>query len=78
MREENKNYGDCIAVIGSVTQAMRAKSVLESRGLRAEVIKVDSTVTGRGCAYGLMYPCGLEKAVLSTLHASGIRVKVKS
>ena len=73
--QDEKQGGDCIAVIGSVTQAMRAKSILAERGIRTEVIKVDSSVTGRGCAYGLMYSCLLDETVRTTLHAAGVRVR---
>ena len=75
MHDERQVGGDCIAVIGSVTQAMRAKSILAERGIRTEVIKVDSSVTGRGCAYGLMYSCALDETLRANLHAAGVRVR---
>ena len=75
MHSENKTTGECIAVIGSVTQAMRAQRVLAEASLRVEVIRADSTVTGRGCAYGLMYPCAQDEAVRAALRGAGIRVR---
>ena len=73
-----RNYTDdqeCVAVIGSMTQAMRAQNVLASAAIRAEVIKADSSKTGRGCAYAVSYSCMQDGNVRSVLNRSGIRVR---
>ena len=73
-----RNYTDdqeCVAVIGSMTQAMRAQNVLASAAIRAEVIKADSSKTGRGCAYAVSYSCMQDGNVRSVLNRAGIRVR---
>ena len=67
--------GECVAVIGSMTQAMRAQSVLASSAIRTEVIKADSSQTRRGCAYALSFSCLQEAIVKSVLRDAGIRVR---
>ena len=67
-------YG-CLAVMGSMTQAMRAQKVLAVAAVRAEVVKADSTHTRRGCAYALSYPCSQENNVRTILAGASIRVR---
>ena len=67
-------YG-CLAVMGSMTQAMRAQKVLAGAAVRAEVVKADSAHTRRGCAYALSYPCSQESNVRTILSGAGIRVR---
>lgn len=71
----HQEQNECIAVIGSVTQAMHAQNVLATSAIRVEVVKADSSITGRGCAYALMYPCVMEESIQSVLKSAGIRVK---
>ena len=72
---ENKQNKECIAVIGSMTQAMQAQNVLAKAAIRARVTKADSSQTGRGCAYALAFPCSMESNVKLVLHEAGIRVR---
>lgn len=65
----------CLAVMGSMTQAMRAQKVLAGAAVRAEVVKADSAHTNRGCAYALSYPCSQENNVRTILSSYGIRVR---
>lgn len=67
-------YG-CLAVMGSMTQAMRAQKVLAGAAVHAEVVKADSAHTRRGCAYALSYPCSQENNVRTILSGAGIRVR---
>lgn len=69
------HHSDCTAVIGSVTQTMRAQRVLANAAIPTEVIKADSAVTGRGCAYALSYSCVQDGNVRTILHRAGIRVR---
>ena len=71
------SYGnECIAVIGSTTQAMNAQGVLARAGIRVEMIKAaDSMGSGRGCAYALSFPCEQEATVKTVLRTAGIRVR---
>ena len=62
----------CVAVIGSMTRAMRAQQVLLSAAIRVEVIKADSAQSGRGCAYAVAYSCHQEENVRRVLREAGI------
>lgn len=76
MRNRQQNTGnDCIAVIGSMTQTMRAQNVLAMAAIRTEVIKADSSLVRRGCAYALLYACAQDENVRDVLSNAGIRVK---
>ena len=71
---QNNIYG-CVAVIGSMTQALRAQKVLANAAVRADVVKADSAHTRRGCAYALSYPCSQENNVRTILATAGIRIR---
>ncbi len=73
MQNDFYSYG-CLAVMGSMTQALRAQKVLSNAAVRAEVVKADSAHTRRGCAYALSYPCSQENNVRTILATAGIRV----
>ena len=74
MRNEIKTK-ECIAVMGSVTRAMRAQNVLVAAAIRVNVIKAESSQTGKGCAYALSYPCAQQGNVKRVLENAGIRVR---
>ena len=74
MPEIQKHY-ECLAIIGSMTQAMRAQRALANAAVRAEVIKVDSALTGKGCAYAVSYSCLQADHVKMILKDAGIRVR---
>ena len=74
MPEIQKHY-ECLAIIGSMTQAMRAQKALANAAVRAEVIKVDSALTGKGCAYAVSYSCLQADHVKMILKGAGIRVR---
>ena len=65
----------CLAVIGSLTQAMKAQNALSNAAIFSRVEKADSASTGRGCAYALSYPCSQEANVRAALRSAGIRVR---
>lgn len=68
----------CVAVIGSVTQAMRAQSILSAAAIRSEVVKADEvTEKSRGCAYAIVFSCEVEEIAKSVLRNAGIRVRMK-
>ena len=69
------DFYECLAVMGSMTQAMRAQKALAVAAVRAEVVKADSAHTRRGCAYALSYPCSQENNVRTILAGAGIRVR---
>lgn len=71
----DSHSGVCTLVIGSMTQAMTAQSVLAEAAIRASIVKISSSRTHNGCAYGLDLPCtqmGNAKAVLSR---AGVRIR---
>ncbi len=71
----DNHSGVCTLVIGSMTQAMTAQSVLAEAAIRASIVKISSSRTHNGCAYGLDLPCtqmGNAKAVLSR---AGVRIR---
>lgn len=72
MRNDFK-FGECVAVIGSMTQSMRAQSILASAAIRSSVVKADSSRIGGGCAYALSYSCEQDDNVRSVLFNAGIR-----
>ena len=62
---QNNFYSQgCIAVMGSMTQALRAQKVLADAAVRADVVKADAAHTRLGCAYALSFPCTQENNVL--------------
>ena len=65
----------CVAVIGSMTRAMRAQSVLAASAIRTEVIKADSSRTGHGCAYAIAFSCYQEENVKRILKSAGVRIR---
>lgn len=74
MQNDFYSYG-CLAVMGSMTQTLRAQKVLADAAVRAEIVKADSAHTRRGCAYALSYPCLQENNVRTILSSAGIRVR---
>ena len=82
MRRTNGDYafpaatvGLCTAVVGSMTQAMRARSVLAEAAIRATLTKISSSKTHNGCAYGVDFPCPQSGNVRMILDGAGIRVR---
>ena len=67
--------GSCTAVIGSMTMAMRAQTVLAEAAIRAAVVKVSSAKSMGGCAYGVDFPCTQMSNAKTVLSGAGIRVR---
>ena len=74
MRKQTRNR-ECRAVIGAMTEAMRAQSVLAMAAIRTEIIKADSLPNQRGCTYALSYPCEQSQTVERVLRGANIRVR---
>ncbi|MBQ7293477.1 MAG: DUF3343 domain-containing protein [Clostridia bacterium] len=66
------NY--CTAAIGSLTATMKAHSALSTSGIGTKIVKLDPSMTKRGCAYGIEYSCSDHKAVRSALNEAKISV----
>lgn len=67
--------GICTAVIGSMTQAMKAQSLLADAAIRGGITKVSSARTHNGCAYGVEFPCTQSANARTVLERGGVRVR---
>ena len=67
--------GKCTAVIGSMTKAMQAQEALANAAIRAAVVKVSSSSSHNGCAYGVDFPCSQKQNVQTVLHRIGVSVR---
>ena len=65
----------CSASIGSTTLAMKAQKALSAEAIASSVIKINSSRTHRGCAYGVSFDCSQEANVKTILTRAGISVK---
>ncbi|MBE6778380.1 MAG: DUF3343 domain-containing protein [Ruminococcaceae bacterium] len=59
--------------VGSITNAMRGKSLLEQQGIRAYVHRTTNPPQGDGCGYSLLVTGNLGQAK-ETLVRAGVRV----
>ncbi|MBQ4616750.1 MAG: DUF3343 domain-containing protein [Clostridia bacterium] len=59
--------------VGSVSNAMRGKRILEQRGVRAYVRRRAPSENEEGCGYGLLIPASEPRAV-TWLKEGGVRV----
>lgn len=75
MIRDDATRGTCTAVIGSMTQAMRAQSILAEAAIRAMVVKVSSAKNTGGCAYGVDFPCTQTSNARTVLQRAGVRVR---
>ncbi len=62
----------CISAKRSMTHAVKARRVLSSAGIPCEIVSLESSVTKRGCAYGVSFPCGMTDAVQKILQKYGL------
>ena len=67
---------ECVATLGSVSQALRAQKLLRAVGIRSEILQADGAARRRGCAYALSFPCYQRQNVKSVLDGAGIRAKM--
>lgn len=71
----NNGYSECIAEIGSMTQAMRAQQALAQAVIPATVVKTDSSKSEKGCVYGVSLSCAQRENAENVFEKSRIRVK---
>ncbi len=71
----HKDRTGCTCIVGSMTTALRAERLLASMAIPTEIVKTDTGMGGRGCAYALSFSCTQQKNVQSILEKNGIRVK---
>ena len=58
-----------------MTGAMRAQSILAEAAIRAVVVKVNSSKSTGGCAYGVDFPCTQMSNAKTILSHAGVRVR---
>lgn len=59
--------------VGSITNAMRGKKLLEEQGIRSFLHRASPSAEGDGCGYSLLITTSVERAV-SVLEKRGVRV----
>jgi len=64
--------GLCIAAIQSMTYAVKAQKVLGFRRIESEVVKLDPSITERGCAWGIQFDCSMVDEVKRVLNNKGV------
>ena len=64
----------CIAAVGSMTMALKAEQVLKNAGVTAEVRPLSPRETRKGCAYGVAFPCEVQRAARIALQRARIPV----
>lgn len=69
------NATECQALIGSVTQAMKAQEALSKAAIPSRVIKSEASSSRRGCIFGIRYSCAQEGNVKTILGHAHIPVK---
>ena len=68
-----RNFNECFAEIGSVTQAMKAQDILAVAAIPSKVIK--SRSSRHGCIYAVSYSCFQENNVRAVLENEKISVR---
>lgn len=57
----------CTAAMPSLTYCMKAQRTLALHSIQSTIVKLDSSITKKGCAYGIEFFCEYKKAVRSIL-----------
>ena len=70
-----RNYEECIAEIGSMTQAMRAQKVLSDFAIPSTVVKTNSSKGNKGCAYGLSILCEQKDNAENIFYKAKVKVR---
>lgn len=73
MRMGGENMANFYIHVGSITNAMRGKHLLEEQGMRAYLHRTSHPSDGDGCGYSLLITDGVDFAV-QTLQKRGVRV----
>ena len=64
----------CTAAMSSLTHCMRAQRLLKEEGFECTIVKLDSSLTKKGCAYGIEFSCNLKREVRSILSRANLPV----
>ena len=71
----SKNRGECIAEIGSMTQAMRAQNALAEMAIPSTIVKTNSSKSNKGCAYGISLDCNQMENAENVFDRTKVRVR---
>ena len=63
---------DCILTFRSQTIAAKAARYLKKTGRAVRVVSVDSSVTAKGCGWGISIECGSAEEIKEKLDVKGI------
>lgn len=64
----------CTAAIGSLTNAIQAQHALSDAGIDGSIVKLDASITRKGCAYGVEFSCDQLRSVRAVMSAKKIKV----
>ena len=65
-----------IVTVKTVTIGLKGKRALSARGIKANIVKIDSTKSESGCQYGLEFKENEFYDVIATLREHGIEYGV--
>ena len=65
----------CRVTVGSITYAAKAQKALATAAIYSETVKLDSGNFGKGCTYGLEFPCTQWEGVRTVLKSAGIKAR---
>ena len=66
---------DCTAALSSLTYAIKAERILAELGVSSRVVKLDASVSRRGCEYGISFDCRDLPHVKTALKSVGISAR---
>lgn len=69
------NHNECVAEIGSMTQAMRAQNALSEMAIPSTIVKTNSSKSNKGCAYGLSLDCNQRDNAENIFDRARVRVR---
>jgi hypothetical protein len=64
---------NCIAAIPSINICIKGQKALAENGIFSNIVGLEPSVTKRGCAYGIEFPCSEKSRVRSILQKVGIK-----
>lgn len=64
----------CTAAVPSLTLCVKAQRLLALSFISADIVRLDPSMTQRGCAYGIEFPCDRKKEVRALLSKADLRV----
>ncbi len=64
----------CSVALGSLSQAMRAQSILSAAAIPTELVKTQKSSSRRGCTYSLSFSCAQKNNVKTVLGSAKIQV----